>query len=69
MPDDGLGDEIAVGGSAAVLAPTPQLTVTIERLHDRDDIHVHAGGQGIWQARMLACHARARSSGVRALRR
>ena len=40
--------------SAAVLAPTPRLTVTLERLHDHDDIHLHAGGQALWQARMLA---------------
>lgn len=39
--------------TAAVLAPTPRVTVTVERLHARDDIHLHAGGQGVWQARML----------------
>jgi 1-phosphofructokinase len=38
---------------AMVFGPTPLLTVTIEgAVHD--DIHVHAGGQGVWVARMLA---------------
>lgn len=42
----------------AIFAPSPILTVTIED-HGMDgdgsdpDIHVHAGGQGVWQARML----------------
>lgn len=39
--------------SAMVFAPAPQLTVTIERFSDTDELHVHPGGQGIWQARML----------------
>jgi 1-phosphofructokinase len=30
------------------------LTVTIERKGDGDDVHVHAGGQGFWIARMMA---------------
>ena len=39
-----------------VFAPAPQLTVTIERpaAGGADEIHLHAGGQGIWQARMVA---------------
>ncbi|WP_376771623.1 1-phosphofructokinase family hexose kinase [Actinokineospora xionganensis] len=40
--------------SIAVLAPAPDLTVTVEELDGRPDIHLHAGGQGIWQARMAA---------------
>ncbi|WP_199442126.1 PfkB family carbohydrate kinase [Umezawaea beigongshangensis] len=36
-----------------VLAPSPQLTVTVEELEGQPDIHLHAGGQGIWQARMI----------------
>lgn len=36
-----------------VFAPAPTLTVTIEDLHDDADVHVHVGGQGVWQARML----------------
>ena len=36
-----------------VFAPAPTLTVTIEDLRDEADVHVHVGGQGVWQARML----------------
>jgi 1-phosphofructokinase len=36
-----------------VFAPAPQLTVTIEAQHDKPELHVHPGGQGIWQARMI----------------
>jgi len=40
---------------ATVFAPSPVLTVTIEaQPDDRPEIHVHAGGQGVWIARMLA---------------
>jgi 1-phosphofructokinase len=39
--------------NAMVFAPAPQLTVTIERFSENDELHVHPGGQGIWQARML----------------
>jgi len=44
----------AVAVTVVVLAPSPLLTVTIEDLAGEPDIHVHPGGQGIWQARMLA---------------
>ncbi|HCT79654.1 MAG TPA: phosphofructokinase [Micromonosporaceae bacterium] len=37
-----------------VFAPAPELTITIEQRGDDADIHLHAGGQGIWQARMIA---------------
>lgn len=37
-----------------VLAPAPQLTVTAEELDGQPDIHVHDGGQGVWQARMIS---------------
>lgn len=37
-----------------VFSPAPQLTVTIESGADGPDIHLHAGGQGVWQARMIA---------------
>lgn len=38
-----------------VFAPVPQLTVTIEQhAGDGPELHVHPGGQGIWQARMCA---------------
>lgn len=36
-----------------VFAPAPVLTVTIEHQAGVLELHVHAGGQGIWQARML----------------
>ncbi|MEA2444912.1 MAG: 1-phosphofructokinase [Thermoleophilales bacterium] len=39
----------------AVFAPSPILTVTIEPNHgDSPEIHLHAGGQGFWVARMAA---------------
>ena len=38
----------------AVFGPHPILTVTVEARPDgtSDDVHVHAGGQGVWVARM-----------------
>lgn len=39
--------------SVAVFAPSPVLTVTVEDSPTGPDVHVHAGGQGVWQARML----------------
>jgi 1-phosphofructokinase len=36
-----------------VFAPSPTLTITVEEHAEEPDIHVHAGGQGVWQARML----------------
>ncbi|MGY3126956.1 1-phosphofructokinase [Agrococcus sp. UYP33] len=36
-----------------IFAPAPTLTVTIEDLRGEADVHVHVGGQGVWQARML----------------
>lgn len=36
-----------------VFAPSPTLTVTLEDHPQGSEIHVHAGGQGVWQARML----------------
>lgn len=36
-----------------IFAPSPILTVTLENSGDDDEIHIHAGGQGVWQARML----------------
>ncbi len=41
-------------GRVAVFAPSPQLTVTVEDIEGVPDIHVHAGGQGVWQSRMIA---------------
>lgn len=36
-----------------IFAPAPILTVTVEEHGGGQEIHVHAGGQGVWQARML----------------
>ena len=38
----------------AIFAPHPLLTVALETRGERDDVHVHVGGQGIWVARMAA---------------
>lgn len=39
----------------AIFAPHPLLTVTLEREGpERERIHFHAGGQGVWVARMVA---------------
>ena len=38
----------------AVFGPHPLLTVTVERQGGADDIHLHAGGQGVWVSRMAA---------------
>lgn len=40
-------------GHVVVFAPSPILSVTVEEQHGDPEIHIHAGGQGIWQARML----------------
>ncbi|GIF80314.1 1-phosphofructokinase family hexose kinase [Catellatospora bangladeshensis] len=48
--------------SVMVFAPSPQLTVTVEQVgDDEQEIHLHAGGQGVWVARMI------KSLGVRAV--
>jgi 1-phosphofructokinase len=36
-----------------VFVPAPQLTVTLEQQNDKAELHVHPGGQGVWQARMI----------------
>jgi len=51
-PPGDIGDHWDMS-SVMVFAPAPQLTVTIEQQHDRAELHVHAGGQGIWQANMI----------------
>ena len=35
-----------------VFGPHPLLAITIERLGDSDDVHLHPAGQGVWVARM-----------------
>ena len=42
------------GGRVAVFAPSPLLTVTIEPGSDRPEVHLHAGGQGVWVGRLAA---------------
>lgn len=42
------------GAKVAVFAPSPLLTVTVERTSSGDEVHFHAGGQGFWVARMAA---------------
>ncbi|MFE9873178.1 1-phosphofructokinase family hexose kinase [Micromonospora sp. NPDC005686] len=37
-----------------VFAPAPLLTVTIEQQGDASELHLHPGGQGVWQTRMIA---------------
>ncbi|WP_229402672.1 PfkB family carbohydrate kinase [Micromonospora okii] len=37
-----------------VFAPAPLLTVTIEQQAATVELHLHAGGQGVWQTRMIA---------------
>ena len=44
---------MSTDSSVVVFAPSPVLTVTVEDHPDGPDVHVHAGGQGVWQARML----------------
>lgn len=39
--------------SAMVFAPSPLLTVTLEPGPHHSEVHLHAGGQGFWIARML----------------
>jgi 1-phosphofructokinase len=36
-----------------VFSPSPLLTVTIETRGSRAEVHLHAGGQGMWVARMV----------------
>lgn len=39
--------------AVSVFAPAPILTVTIEQGSEDPEVHVHAGGQGLWIANML----------------
>ena len=41
-------------GRVVVFGPHPLLSVTIESRGEADDVHVHAGGQGVWLGRMAA---------------
>jgi 1-phosphofructokinase len=46
-------EAVGPAGRVCVLAPAALLTVTIEASAAGDDVHVHAGGQGFWIARLL----------------
>src|SRR5690606_1007091 len=50
--EERLSDDVTV----CVLAPQPQLTITIEERTGSDEpqVHIHTGGQGLWVARMAA---------------
>lgn len=39
---------------ACVFTPVPMLTVTVEEADTGTELHLHAGGQGFWIARLLA---------------
>lgn len=46
---------VATSASLVVFAPSPLLTITVEGADtSRQEIHLHAGGQGFWVARMAA---------------
>ncbi|NUP75047.1 MAG: phosphofructokinase [Sinomonas sp.] len=54
MPErDQAKDGAEAAADVVVFSPTPTLTVTIEEVAGNPDIHLHAGGQGVWQARMV----------------
>lgn len=48
------GHEPDMPPTVVVFNPSPLVTVTIEDRGGTPDIHVHAGGQGVWQARMIS---------------
>ncbi|MEZ5098566.1 MAG: PfkB family carbohydrate kinase [Thermoleophilia bacterium] len=45
---------MSAAGSVCVFAPVTLLTITVEATPDGEaELHVHAGGQGVWIARMI----------------
>jgi 1-phosphofructokinase len=54
MPIPPKGYEPDMPPSVVIFNPSPLVTVTIEDRGGTPDIHVHAGGQGVWQARMIS---------------
>jgi 1-phosphofructokinase len=53
MADHPQTSRLGAQARLAVFAPSPLLTVTIERGgSSQDEVHVHAGGQGVWVAHM-----------------
>lgn len=55
MDSDGSASSRLTGraGNVVVFAPSPVLTITVEDHGGEGEIHLHAGGQGVWQARMV----------------
>lgn len=51
--DEHVQDDGRSQGRVVIFAPSPLLTITVEESASGGDVHLHAGGQGIWQARML----------------
>jgi len=37
-----------------IFGPDPLLSIVIETCGEADDVHIHAAGQGVWAARMVA---------------
>ena len=55
------GDDGTAPPRMTIFDPFPVLTVTIEDADGRDEVHLHAGGQGLWIGRMaVALGARVR---------
>ena len=55
MARAGCDSRVVPDARVAVFGPNPLLTVMVERAADgRDEVHLHAGGQGVWVARMAA---------------
>lgn len=57
--DQGIGRRRASGSDGGrprvtIFGPDPLLSVTLERRSERDDVHLHPAGQGVWVARMAA---------------
>jgi 1-phosphofructokinase len=50
----GPAESLLGAGRIAVFAPSPLLTITIEPGAQRSQVHLHAGGQGVWVARLAA---------------
>src|SRR3546814_6605515 len=44
---------MAAAGDVFIFAPAPVLTITIEQRDEEPELHIHAGGQGVWQSRMV----------------
>ncbi|WP_346269669.1 hypothetical protein [Pseudonocardia sp.] len=53
---------MTVRSGVLVFAPFPLLTVTVENRAGSPELHVHAGGRGVRQARMRAASRTAATS-------